>query len=204
MHEGYGTGIIILFIFTIASIAEFFFMNSFKKESHFDWRWLAVLACSILAMAIHPSGYRMITHPIEIYSQLNVNKYTTELVSFSDIRYWTFQAYLNVILFAITFSSLFLNYNRGKESRFLQLTNNFGWGYPFIGCIFYFEFNRKQKHSVFGNNLLLFSGCRFRTFYFCLFKEKKNYCRKRNGFCATVVHTKYFVLSFTLSIHSNQ
>ena len=138
LHEGYGIGIVILIIFNVASFAEFSFLNYFlKKELRFDWRLALITLSSILAMAVHPYGFSMITHPIEIYRQLNVNKYTTELVSFSDSHYWTFQAYLNVILFSISILCLFINYNKGRESRFLQFTKYFGWGYPALLVAFF-------------------------------------------------------------------
>jgi tetratricopeptide (TPR) repeat protein len=207
LHEGYGAGIAILFIFSAASFAEFVFFKFFlKKDFSFDWRLFLVLSCSIMAMAIHPFGFRMITHPVEIYRQLNVNKYTTELVSFSDTRYWTFQAYLSIILFAVALIFLFLNYNQNKESRFLQLTKNFGWGYTVLLFAFFIlslTANRNIPFSVISITPVLATG--FGHFVSVYIKRKKLNAGKETMFVRRLyISTIIFSVLLYLSIVSNK
>ncbi len=181
LHEGYGTGIVILLIFSIASFLESIFIKFFSKNKfQFDWRLLLVTGCSILAMAVHPFGFSMITHPIEIYRQLNVNKYTTELVSFNNAAYWTFQSFLNIALFALSLICLFLKYNQTKESRFLRLTKNFGWGYTSLLIAFFvlsLTANRNIPFSAIACCPLLAIG--FEHFIAVYLKRKKAMGKKK-------------------------
>ncbi len=142
-HEAYGTGLIMLGVFTVTLWSDYILLKvkwgitNLQKPT-----WLTiVMVLAILSVAINPRGWEMIFHPWNIYQQLGANKYTTELFAFTHPNYWQYQAYLNLIFLAVTLISLFIRYpgNRGKNHRwYLRPLINFGSGYIlFLGMFFY-------------------------------------------------------------------
>lgn len=117
-HEAYGLGLVIQIIFLAGWSTELFFLhkknwwNTIKKP-------LLVFALSWLACAAHPWGFRMMIHPYEIFTQVGENKFTTELVSFTDPAYWLNEAYLNVIIAALILLYLTVKIISSKETKYL-------------------------------------------------------------------------------------
>ena len=142
-HEAYGTGIVMLGAFTVASWIDYWLHRQKGIISKGPKPvWLSgVLVLAILAMAINPRGWEMILHPWNIYQQLGANKFTTELFSFTHPNYWQFQAYLNLAFLALTVIGILLPYNRGQNNPFPWYWRPFdqlGTGYLlFLGMFFY-------------------------------------------------------------------
>lgn len=142
-HEAYGTGIIMLSVFTGASWFDYFLSKwrgwalSTFKPLHLTYTTLA----AVPAMAINPRGYSMIWHPWNIYQQLGANKFTTELFNFTHPNYWQFQAYINLLFVAITLLALLMTYG-GRSYKtipwYVRPLHSFGTGYClFLGMFFY-------------------------------------------------------------------
>lgn len=85
-HEAYGTGMIIMFISACAVWCENFYFKKYKAgiEASADVRKNFPLAAllTLFAPALHPQGFKMIYHPVEIFRQVSANQFTTELVHF--------------------------------------------------------------------------------------------------------------------------
>src|SRR6185369_1534686 len=69
-----------------------------------------VALLTVAATAIGPYGIKMILHPYEIFSQVQANKFTTELFSFTKREYWQKEAWLNIIFLITAIIGLFLPY----------------------------------------------------------------------------------------------
>lgn len=117
LHEAYGTGTVMMVAFLGATWFEYLFV--FKNKNDFDGLnkpekpidlTIAVIV-AILASAIHPWGLRMIIHPLEIFTQVQENKFTTELLSFTEKGYWQKEAYINLAIFIFGLFSLVFRFS---------------------------------------------------------------------------------------------
>lgn len=109
MHEAYGMGIVLISIFFISFWIEFLFLKkqdgigiSFKPT-----KFSIAGIIAILAVAINPHGFKMITHPFNILGQLSENKFTQELISVETEGYWKYQSVLMVIIALVILYSIF-------------------------------------------------------------------------------------------------
>lgn len=93
MHEAYGIGIVMLLIFTFSSWIEYF-LNKVKKPIEISF----ITIISILSIVINPRGILLITRPLNIFSQVQKNKYTTELDNILSENYWHKESYFFTIL----------------------------------------------------------------------------------------------------------
>ncbi len=103
MHEAFGLGMILLGAFAIGLWLDYFLL---KKQLPNALRPVlignAVAVIAILSVMIHPYGFRMLLHPFEIYGQLQTNKFTSELASFTSFEYWHLEAYLNIAFLVLS------------------------------------------------------------------------------------------------------
>lgn len=133
MHEAYGMGLVISIVFLCSFFVEQKLIEKQKKPLEKSFYLLALLIfVSWLFVAIHPSGSRMLFHPIEIFSQLGQNKFTTELYSFKMKDYWSYTAFLNLIIAFFVGRSIFIN---RKNIAFYQ---RFGLGYLILLAAFFY------------------------------------------------------------------
>jgi hypothetical protein len=141
-HEGYGIGIAIQLIFLLSIFLE----TKLNKAKMSVKSPLSVFLASIFAVAIHPLGFKMISQPLEIFSQLSENNYTTELLSFTNKSYWKLHAFiaLSVFLFVM------IKYHFFK--------------------IFSLNFKKVIHHNA-GNLFLILS---FFAFYYLSLKSERN------------------------------
>ncbi len=100
MHEAYGVGIVMMLIFLFGRWLQFYFYEgpgkALRKKENLKLTGVVIVA--ILVCGIHPSGIRMIWHPLEIFGQLGDNKFTTELFSYKQDGYWQFPSYLMILI----------------------------------------------------------------------------------------------------------
>lgn len=146
LHEAFGLGVIISVIFAAGTWFEFLFLKNskfytFSHEAKPQILTLAV-AFSIIAISINPNGFDLLFHPLEIFSQLNRNKFTVELFSFTKKEYWTYQAYLALGMLVLTFLVLrdILQAQEGKQQPgfIFNAINKIGTGYLlFIAAMLY-------------------------------------------------------------------
>jgi len=164
LHEAYGTGTVMVVTAAVAAWMEYFLhgMNIMtkrmeekkpsknkKKEPTPESvvspkpimpKWLSITAIGvILAPVVHPYGLTMITHPFEIFSQVESNKFTSELLGYMDPLYWNWEAYANIILFGLGLIFLFLKTSSNKEVRWIFWpVNSFGLAYCAILLLFFY------------------------------------------------------------------
>lgn len=135
MHEAYGIGMIVMGLFVLSFWFEYVFFQkkhqvgiSFKPIKY-SISWVL----SIFAVTINPNGFQMISHPFNILSQLNENKYTQELISFTTEGYWQYQSVFMCII-AVFLLLLFLKNKKG--SLLHSLISQVGLGYALVMASF--------------------------------------------------------------------
>lgn len=100
MHEGYPVGIVIIGIYAGGSLLSYL-INKDKEQLQSTIRIGAIFLGAILAILLNPNTIQLWKQPFEIYRQLGANKYTTELFSFTEPRYWTLQAKVHVAMLVL-------------------------------------------------------------------------------------------------------
>ena len=162
LHEAYGTGTVMVIAAAIATWLQYYLQSrkimEIKKAAHSNTKAkkteapsptllsekqklpiaLSITAIgAILAPAIHPYGLLMITHPLEIFSQVCSNKFTSELLGYTDPLYWHWESYANVVLFGFGVAFLFLKtlVSKGIKWIFRPVKS---YGLPYIALYFLF------------------------------------------------------------------
>ncbi|MFN8310582.1 MAG: hypothetical protein U0T73_11510 [Chitinophagales bacterium] len=93
-HEAYGVGVFMLMVFAVANI---------RSENGKNWlKYLAPIGLSLAAMALNPIGVKIYAYTFNLFSQLSANRFTTELLSALDERYWDLFAILNIFTAVLT------------------------------------------------------------------------------------------------------
>jgi len=110
LHEGFGTGMVLIVAFLAGNWLEYYWRGNVAKPLTLTWASLAAL----FAVVLNPRGPEMWLHPLNIFTQLKENQYTTELFDYTTTTYWQKEAYINLIflaaaLFMILFTGLFAN-----------------------------------------------------------------------------------------------
>ncbi len=111
MHEAYATGIVMLLIYTLTAWGNSLFL---KTEKPLQISLITFL--SICAVMVNPRGILLLTRPFNIFSQVQQNKYTTELDSFFSADYWHKESYLFVIA-AVIFIIFLIKKLRGGQLK---------------------------------------------------------------------------------------
>ncbi len=114
LHEAFGLGLVIIFIY-LASEWFIYFKNK-NSEKPFYLSIAAIL--SILVIVINPYGTSMYQKPLEIFEQLETNKYTVELANYTSFEYWQLNTYSTLILLVITFIGFVYRFLQSKRKLF--------------------------------------------------------------------------------------
>ena len=132
MHEAYGMGIVIIGLFFISFWVEFMFLKKQEEGIGISFKptkFSIAGIIAILAVAINPHGFKMITHPFNILGQLSKNKFTEELISVGTEGYWKYQSIFMVIIALLILYSIFTT----KGVKFiLKPIKSYGLGYCII------------------------------------------------------------------------
>tara|TARA_R110002049_G_scaffold309151_1_gene517616 strand:- start:957 stop:2969 length:2013 start_codon:yes stop_codon:yes gene_type:complete len=126
LHEAFGIGLVILVTMIVGSILDFYLT---KKP--IDRKFLLVSFLAVFAISINPRGIQMIQHPFEIFGQVGLNKYTIELVGFTDPLFWRKEGFLLIVFFAVSAVSL----NRKNIKKIL---NTYGTGWITLYVLFFY------------------------------------------------------------------
>ncbi|MEP7168565.1 MAG: hypothetical protein ABI855_04290 [Bacteroidota bacterium] len=151
-HEAYGTGMIIMFISAFAIWMENYFSKKYKTgievSAEAVKHFCIATLFTLIAPALHPQGFKMIYHPVEIFKQVGENKYTTELVSFTDPDYWHYQSYISIGIFLISLLYFFSNYKKPfrdlkaiillPRSPYGQSSSILGFSYFILFIVFFY------------------------------------------------------------------
>lgn len=96
MHEAYGLGIVLIGIFFFAA-----WVDSFRNQGAKPKIISAVMGLSIVGVLVNPRGAVMLLRPLNIFSQVNENKFTTELANVFDPLFWEKEAYFFIASLAL-------------------------------------------------------------------------------------------------------
>ena len=137
MHEAYGVGMVVSVLFTLSLWIEHLLFS--KKNVSGDAKspiqlTLATLL-SILAVGINPQGMKMILHPFNLLGQLNENKYTEELISFTTEGYWRFQS-IGMVILLLLFVVILIK--KGKGTIFQKPSSLFGLAPTLVVFAFFY------------------------------------------------------------------
>lgn len=97
MHEGYPVGIVIVGCFIAGALFSFLITKE-KNTLKTAGGWIITIAGMLLIMVLNPNGTLIWTHTFEIFRQLSVNKYTTELYSATQAEYWNARGWIHVAI----------------------------------------------------------------------------------------------------------
>jgi tetratricopeptide (TPR) repeat protein len=97
MHEAYPVGLVIVAAYAAGSFIAYI-LNKDKIYLQTAQRAGLLFLAAAVVILINPNGIQLWKQPFEIYRQVLVNKYTTELFSYKDAEYWTIQAKLHMVI----------------------------------------------------------------------------------------------------------
>ncbi len=109
MHEAYGLGIVLIGIFLFTA-----WVDTFKNKVKRPMKLSLVFSLSILAILVNPRGGVMLLRPLNIFSQVHQNKFTTELANVLDPDFWQKESYFFV------FTLLFIFWFVFKKGAFIR------------------------------------------------------------------------------------
>lgn len=132
IHEAYGIGLVILIVTIVGE-----FMDSIFHKRNIDTRFIAVCILSILAISINPKGIQMIVHPLEIFGQVDQNKYTIELVGFNDALFWRKEAFLLLLFFILGIHAWWIKSSELGNSIFMRIRSS-GFTWLILFCLFFY------------------------------------------------------------------
>ncbi len=132
IHEAFGIGIVM-----IVTMAVGIFVDFLMTKRAIDKRLLAALILALFATSINPRGPQMILHPFDIFGQVGLNKYTIELVGFTDALFWRKEGYLLFVFFAVSAISIYKNY-RDKKGTIKKLILTYGSGWLALFVLFFY------------------------------------------------------------------
>lgn len=116
MHEGYPVGMVIIGVFAGSTFLSYI-INKDKAILQQGIRISAVWAVAAIAILINPNGIQLWLQPFEIFRQLGVNKYTTELYSYTQPQYWTLQAKTHLLLLGIVILFWTIRIITGRKTK---------------------------------------------------------------------------------------
>jgi hypothetical protein len=92
-HEAFGMGLVIGMIYLFAH---------FIQNKKWSWSYTAIFLALIGATLVNPRAHLLPLRALNIFNQLQVNKFTTELVSILSPLYWGFESILFILFISLT------------------------------------------------------------------------------------------------------
>ncbi|MFI5221975.1 MAG: hypothetical protein ACHQK8_06605, partial [Bacteroidia bacterium] len=116
MHEAFGTGMVLMIIFSVTEWFDWYLQRQ-KKAKPVLLSIATVL--SIAAVCVNPNGIELVTRPFNIFGQVFENKFTTELMDYTSVLFWEKEAYLGIILLFISIIGIAIYFfsNRKKNEK---------------------------------------------------------------------------------------
>ncbi len=152
MHEAFGTGIVIISIFVFAAWVEYFLNKSTEKPLNITLAFIL----SLVVIPINPYGFEMLGRPVEIFSQLSTNKYTTELSNYTTHEYWQTSTYFTLVFLIISLLGITqILFEKSKENNLKHLFNQVGLGNILLIFAFTILASSAYRNLIFLNIVLL-------------------------------------------------
>ena len=146
MHEAYAVGIILM-----VSLAAWEALLAFRqKRPILKVPIVYSMGLATIGICLNPRGYEMLLHPFEIFNQLNINKFTTELLNYHSSIYWEqwqsfgFAIFISLFVFLLVFSN-------GKQIKksIQNALNTISGGYLLILFLFIYLGLSAQRNIPF-------------------------------------------------------
>jgi len=171
MHEAFGIGLVILIIYSASAWLSKIFSEE-KKTNPFPITITTFAA--LVSVIINPNGFRLLMRPFNIMSQVYSNKYTTELLDFTASDWWKKEAYIGLLLSALSIVILLLQRKKEKHSA-SRITNLFNrLNNPYLIVILAFVYLGLSAYR----NLVFLSLVCFPVFHYSLFTVFKKWFSK--------------------------
>lgn len=152
LHEAYGVGLVMILVFGLSQVFEFILYKwkllNFKVE--LDKKFFIPLLLSFLALGVNPHGFSLLQHNYEIFSQLQTNNYTSELLDVTSPLYWSKATVLNMFLFVLAI--IYFLFNKSKRSWMVysgELIKEFGLFYIVLFFAFFYLGLKAQRNAFF-------------------------------------------------------
>lgn len=143
-HEAFGVGMVILVIYACSALIE-----SLLLKRKVDQRLLLALSLALLAVGVNPRGIGLYLHPLNILNQVELNKYTYELVGFKDPVYWKMEAFIFLFLFFLGVIGIIRSIRKTKDWwKQIIVQYSMGWILLFF-AFFYLAFTAYRNIPFF-------------------------------------------------------
>lgn len=199
-HEAYGTGIILVSIFCSGIFIDTFFLKTESKESgkrKIKTLLLVLLLC-IITTTINPYGFKLLLQPLNIFMQVQSNKFTTELANCFKKTYWQYNTWISLLLVAALCFYVIGKW-RKSDSAFLK---RYGSSYFLLCGAFLFLSLTAYRNIIFLMLILFPLAVEFTSTFF---SGKQYQFRKRTirtwliiigiVFYSSIVSNKYYNLT---------
>ncbi|MDX5427493.1 MAG: hypothetical protein LPK46_04740 [Bacteroidota bacterium] len=97
LHEAYGVGMVILVTFLVDRI----WIGLWNKELKKFFPELGITLLALISVALHPFGWRILWHPIEIFGMFDSNQFTSEMTGFGTVHDLNFYYFLETVFFVL-------------------------------------------------------------------------------------------------------
>lgn len=138
MHDGYPVGMVLIGMYIAGGFISYL-ISKHKEYLQGAVRLSAVFGGMALIILVNPNTIQLWKQPFEIFRQLKVNKYTSELYNFTEPEYWTLQAKMHiVILLAVALFwvwKIVARKKTGKPVQFTPLLTGYLISIPVLGYL---------------------------------------------------------------------
>ncbi len=174
MHEAFGLGIVIAFIYLFSEWLCYFYYKKNKAAKPIKLTIVALLC--MLATAVNPYGIEMMAKPFEIFYQLETNKFTSELFDYTQHQYWQKEAYTALVFLTMCMGSflyILLDKNNIKN-RVENFIDKVGLGNIILIIAFVFLASTAYRNVVFVLIISAVFVATFIQFIVLCFNKKVN------------------------------
>lgn len=152
LHEAYGVGLVMILIFTFSQLLEFVLSKwkLLKRTVVLDKKIFIPLLLAFFVVGFNPHGFSLLEHNYEIFSQLQVNNYTSELLGISSPLYWSKATVLNMSIFIL--AMLYFFFTKGKRTwkeYGVVLLDQYGLFYFALFFAFFYLGLKAQRNAFF-------------------------------------------------------
>ncbi len=120
LHEAYGMGVVLMCMFVFGGV-----IDQKLTGRKFEIKALVPIIVAIASIALNPRGTELYLHPLNIFSQLGENQFTTELYGWTEKSYYDFAGIGALITAAFVLVTV-LRTPKGKTSKLKAILNTHG------------------------------------------------------------------------------
>jgi tetratricopeptide (TPR) repeat protein len=117
MHEAFGTGVVLMLLFSGAAWFNWWYGRKQKFEKAKPVLLSLATLLSIAGIIVNPNGAGLLLRPFNIFGQVFENKFTTELMDYTSYLFWQKEAYIAVSILVISLTGLLLFFRSGRNKN---------------------------------------------------------------------------------------